>query len=465
MRPTSLIWLSVLFSAGACTCLEDGGGSGGGSGGGGTSGAGGGGALEPPREECLLDQEDPTPELMEAAYRALVENSQEGVSEAPLTPKGCMFARRTVVGGKVKAFAILRNMGTEFPFFPLDGGFETVTVAPLARWTIDLNGTTLGEIDDDGNASIDVQTEEVVDSANVLQRSVRTRFVTAPLVAPRLAERLTITRISPTRLSLTHERQEGSSLQVVRAFDYEPRQKACSFANTPDTDVPCMPLDKAEVTARMVAGLAKGVSCMKKGDLKTGETLDAVGKAFARGFELTCYVGNETEAQVDTGTFKADGKIQLYVNRGLLEPGCDPNRVASTLFHEAMHLVIGGHDPYDDIAKPNALANDNSDPVRACEALCFGAAPTRCNCAVCLGAKACDPRCAGLAKCVVRPPDGGQAVMSEAVGAECRNPAYAGAMGSSPGTWHTTMMDCRSSCAHGSTQCKSKSVSCDPSCN
>jgi hypothetical protein len=33
------------------------------------------------------------------------------------------------------------------------------------------------------------------------------------------------------------------------------------------------------------------------------------------------------------------------------------------------------------------------------------------------------------------------------------------------GTWHKTMMECRSACAYGMSSCVSKSVSCDPNCN
>jgi hypothetical protein len=57
----------------------------------------------------------------------------------------------------------------------------------------------------------------------------------------------------------------------------------------------------------------------------------------------------------------------------------------------------------------------------------------------------------------------GMATMSEAVGALCQDPAAVPAK-QKKSTWHTTMMDCESSCGFGPAQCKSYSLSCDDSC-
>jgi hypothetical protein len=452
--------VALVLSTAACTCSSDGTGTGGGAGGG--SGGGGGGATL--REDCLLDSEQPTAALIEAAYTDLVVNAREGTSEAPLTPKGCMFARRTVTGGKVTAFALMRYLGYEGALLPLDGGFENVTEAPIARWTIDLNGTTLGELDDDENQVIDTQTTEVVDSAGVLQSYVRTSWDAQAFSTPVLKDRFTLTRVGADRLSLRQERAATGGTEVVRAFEFPQKQHACLDGTGPDTDVMCGPADKEIVTTLTMLAMEKGMTCMAKQSQPMGAQLaEAFGKLMSRGFNLGCYTGGESEASVDTGVYNANGTIQLYVNRGLLE--CDGSRQMRTIFHEFMHLVQGGHDPYDDIEKPGPKAYTYSDPVRACESLCFDDLPTKCTCAACLGVKTCDPRCTNMDSCVVRPNDGGVATMSEAVGAECRNPAYTGATGSSAGTWHLTMMECNSMCSYGAFNCKSKSVSCDPTCN
>jgi hypothetical protein len=451
--------LALVLSTGACTCSTDGTGTGGGAGGG--SGGGGGAAAH---EECVGDAELPTAALIEAAYRDLVVKAREGVSEAPLTPKGCMFARRTVTGGKVTAFALMRYLGFDGALLPLDGGFETVSAVPIGRWTIDVAGTTFGELDDDENHVIDTETKEVVDSAGVLQSYVRTSWDAQPFATPVLKDRLTITRVGADRLSLREERAITGGTEVVRAFEYPQKQHACLDGTGPDTDVMCGPADKDIVMTITMLAMEKGMGCMASQSQPMGAKLaEAFGKLMSRGFNLDCYTGGESEASVDTGAYNADGTIQLNVNRGLLE--CDGNRQMRTIFHEFMHLVQGGHDVYDDIPKPGPLSNTYSDPVRACEGLCFDAAPTKCTCAACLGTKACDPRCTNMNSCVVRPNDGGVATMSEAVGAECRNPAYTGVAGSTAGSWHLTMMECNSMCSYGAVNCKSKSVSCDPSCN
>ena len=417
------------------------------------------------REDCAFDTEQPTAALIEAAYTALVVNAREGTTEAPLTPKGCLFLRRTVTGGKVTGLLLLKHLGYESGLATLDAGFEVVTEAPIARWTVDLTGTTVGELDDNEDQVIDTEMREVVDSAGVMQSYSRTKWDAKPFQAPTLRERFTISRVSADRLALRQERTTTSGTDVVRAFEYPQKQHACLDGTGRDTDVPCAPGDKEAVMTASMMALTKGMTCMKAQSQPMGaELAEAFGKLMTRGFELNCYTGGQSEASIDTAAYQQDGTIQLYVNRGLLQ--CNGARQTRTIFHEFMHLVQGGHDPYDDLPKIDALSNDNSDPLRACEALCFDAAPTKCNCAVCLSVKACDPRCASLNRCLFRPSDGGVATMSEAIGAECRNPSYTGdPMTSVAGSWFRTMMQYRSACAFGVGECKSKSVSCDPTCN
>ena len=423
---------------------------------------GGGGATL--REDCAFDSEQPTAALIEAAYTDLVVNAREGTSEAPLTPKGCMFARRTVTGGKVTAFALMRHLGYEGALLPLDGGFENITEAPIGRWTIELNGTTLGELDDDENLIIDTQTAEVVDSAGVLQSYVRTSWDAQAFATPVLKDRFTLTRVGADRLSLREERAATGGTEVVRAFEFPQKQHACLDGTGPDTDVMCAPGDKEAVMTATMMAMARGMSCMSSQSEPMGAKLaEAFGKMMSRGFSLDCYTGGESEASVDTGVYNTDGTIQLYVNRGLLQ--CDGTRQMRTIFHEFMHLVQGG-------TTPTTKSRSRTSPRTRSRTRCARAsrcasaarppsAPARCA----WGSKTCDPRCTNMDSCVVRPSDGGVATMSEAIGAECRNPAYTGVTGSSAGTWHLTMMECNSMCSYGAFSCKSKSVSCDPTCN
>jgi hypothetical protein len=141
--------------------------------------------------------------------------------------------------------------------------------------------------------------------------------------------------------------------------------------------------------------------------------------------------------------------------------GCEnAGFVNSTIVHEMLHFTRGPHEfDLDGVQGPfGPRAAAYSDPMRACEALCYGdsAVKTKCSCARCLGVKACDNRCAGLPSCRVGSPDGGAPTMSEAVGSHC----------AATNTWYSTMASCSgaSGCPGGKSGCKSYSVSCDPGC-
>ena len=91
-----------------------------------------------------------------------------------------------------------------------------------------------------------------------------------------------------------------------------------------------------------------------------------------RGFILKCYTGSGSAGGFDFGELSG-GRLTISVNVESLSCSTD-TYVKSTMFHEALHGIFGGHDPYGEAILPtsNPWAYTYGDRLRSCEALCFG---------------------------------------------------------------------------------------------
>lgn len=168
-------------------------------------------------------------------------------------------------------------------------------------------------------------------------------------------------------------------------FDASTRQRqtlSCyqpAPAGASDT-VPCGKTD-AQLRALVHDAIASYVSCLSAygsfsmaqlevfllDDIKTDEM-------FIECFRDKNYFG---EAQSATDT--------LRLNVDMIS-GCETSSsfINSTIVHEMLHFTRGPHE-FDNPAGHGPRAAAYSDPMRACEALCYGTLKTKCSCARCLG--------------------------------------------------------------------------------
>ncbi len=411
--------------------------------------------------------------LFQATLRPLTE---DGVFEIPLSATGRVRLVQTVEGGKLTRLSVRKAWG----FLISDGSRSVEAESEFSdeRFT---DTSMRGEYFRD----LGFYFPEVV--APRSQRLLETLEVELDGSGRML--RQVVREFSEGRLSLEVE-QTAVGTDQIRSVARAGRNGATELiwdttgsakmfspvcgplrSGTPDSQVrDCTATELAQIQEELLGGLEQGKACIER--VEEGSTPDLgaidglVERVKKKEGAIKCYTGGESAGYISrnsSGPGSALGAT-LNVNVGMLSL-CDSSFRRSTLFHEMLHLVRGPHDEADEqvfelpAGAIGPLTAALTDPIRACEELCFGdpARVTRCMCAKCLGTKACDDRCRGLPSCVVRNA-AGVAVSSEAVGSMCYDPS-----GVNSPSWHGTHMACTSVCSGGRT-CKSYSVSCDDNC-
>jgi hypothetical protein len=452
---TVLVITAAMYSS--CSCLD----AGSGGSGGGTGGEGGGSDTPDFLDagihfQCANLNRFDQP-LIDATASALQPPLADGTAEVGLEDAGCWRLTRTVSGGELTALDIKRFSGEGD--FVIEGENLRIFEKPdyvLVHW----DGTKL---------SIDADLDRFAEHETTLDVG------TSGLVKLETVDYSPSTKLVRRRLTFTpsgtagqmHNKDEtlvGGAL-VAREWDSAALQKqlgppTCMFQNVSE-EVPCP--DPQAIKQQLSDAILEGAKCMQGMDNPLSDDfvkLMILRNQIASRVDVHCTrqtAGNQYAAAVDTS--RPGGRIPLYVNAELAT--CGTTYANSSLFHEFIHLITGGHDDalldrYFNMGMLLESEYTYFDRMRSCEAMCFGTKlKTRCACARCLRTTTCDPRCDSMGSCIQRPSDGGMAVMSEAVGAVCH---------SGQGSLHKTMAACASACSGGAMSCESKSLSCDPTC-
>lgn len=250
----------------------------------------------------------------------------------------------------------------------------------------------------------------------------------------------------------------------------------------------CSAADAAALDQAMADMVARAMDCLGRApsspdssstSRELAQSFEAWASASMARVEWFCFPPGSAEK----GEWTANNQLQAGPIQIAAQPGVSD--LGATLFHEIMHAVQGSHsrsarrleeNVNDAVSRGDRAAYERwrtmlsySDPVYACEDLCFGGANdrNRCTCAACYGVRPCDEPCSGLSSCVRDTVDGMSVppYASEAVGTSCQ-PA-----GISPSTsqisWYSTLAECQSSCpgaSTGASECTSRSRSCKPNC-
>jgi hypothetical protein len=426
--------------------------------------------LPPAHTECLSQE----PFSLATMVAKRLPPAAEGTSELPLTADGCVRLVRTVQGGQLRELAIRRWSGY-IGFDPglFDGGIPDLTDVELKEleytyvdWKLAPDGSLEARFNLDGTDTIDARLSESY-AEDRIARQEFTRFTRS---SGEPVERRTLSAAGEAMVHYKVERAQSGPLTTVAEFDASrfQRQNIGCYSKAPmapsDT-VPCSDEFKQKVRDQLRMALERSVQCFEK--YEDGWSIEQFRiylfqEMYGNDIEVECFQSDEYVGEMDVGSRGP----KLRINAEIFK--CEqPDYIDATLFHEVMHRIRGPHDVNDNeldgrLNGFGARSNAYTDSIRGCEELCFGTIKTACSCAACFESDTCDSRCSELPGCIVRDPMG-NATMSEAVGALCRDPANVPAE-MKKSTWHPTMMDCESSCAFGAAQCKSYSLSCDDNC-
>lgn len=448
-----LVVLVAVMSVSGCECLFGGYGPGfpiGGTGGGFVAPAlVDGGELVAAHQQCSITPEQLSPDALLATPRGPAVN--DGFVETPLSPGGCFVRLDEYRAGRRVGVSIRQYFGF---LVPVDATQQTYTdkVAVYLDVSLAADGSVHALMDLDGDGTRDADITEIR-SNGVLHSRTATRYDSGN---GNVIHRETMAISDLDHQHFKVEDLVAGALTVVTEFDAPTRQRqtlSCYQprpAGTSDT-VPC---GKSDAALRQLvhAALTSYASCLSGYGTFTFARFEAfmLDDVKANEMNIECFRDSNYFGEAQS----ANDTLRLNVD---MVSGCENSTFStSTIVHEMLHFTRGPHEVEKPAGPYGPRAAAYSDPMRACEELCYGTIKDRCTCARCLGTKACDSRCSSLPSCVFRP-DGGAATMSEAVGAHC------------PGTntWYSTMAACNSaSCtnAAGESTCKSYSVSCNKNC-
>lgn len=421
-------------------------------------------AQDPSKEPPTFDHDIRSPELSAAvtAYAA-------GATDIPLSPSKCTRLFVTREGGRVVAETLVRG-----PFQPtLDPATSELVYRPaaLARWTYGA-AETLATGDYDGDGFAEARLRVVPE-----KEAVREERAPNDVVITR-----TTAKVAPEGgvVEVTREELEDGQLRPKRVVRASLLQRACNPPQkkppppTPPSGVwqgptrACTGAERDQISKLVSTALQKGTGC-----------LFAAGMRAESDQVLLTYLRNEArfdcsdDPKIDFWAANESGymnffpgKIRLIFNTRMF--GESQAFQEGTVGHELFHFFDVHDGDLEAAADESQLRM--SDPVYACEALCFSSKPTTCHLAACqqkkLSTRWKNQSCDGTLKQddvykVERARGDGVTISScssgQQVGSLCRSKTNGTEV-----QFCTTDAECAAACAGGT--CESKSLSCLPDC-
>jgi hypothetical protein len=158
----------------------------------------------------------------------------------------------------------------------------------------------------------------------------------------------------------------------------------------------CTPEQDAHLRNRLRNAWRTGMSCFDQYKA-TDLGMDLAFNLAVRDVEFGCSYKDPCEAHLDPASYRdPTAPIHIDVDYGCFTTQLSDYEQAKTLFHELMHVLVGGHN----LNNQTYSRYEEADRTTACENLCFGPDPTsKCSCATCLGTTTCDQRCSIHPEC------------------------------------------------------------------
>lgn len=423
-------------------------------------------------EEWSKDPTQPPPEFDHEMSGALITAAAgayaSGANDIALSPSKCTRLLVTREGGKVTAETLVRGPFT----IDFDQAKGDIVYKPtsVARWAYTDEGERFAaDYDGDG---FDESRLEVVYG----KKAVREEHAAG---SDQIVERTTST-IAPEGgvVEAKTEQLVDGQLVVTRTVTAPMLQESCNpVQKKPPPPTPpkgawegptraCTTQERDQISKLISTALQKGTGCLFAAGMRAQS--DQVLKTYIRNearFDCTDDAKLEMWAANESGYMNFfPGKIRLIFFSGLFSQsqGFQEGTVGHELFH-----FFDVHDP----EMEKAATEDQlrmSDPVYACEYLCFGSKPTTCHLAACQQKKLSTgwkgKSCQGNLKQddvykIEKARGDGVSIQSCSggfqVGALCRGNAQGDIQ------FCTTEAECNAACG---SPCESKSLSCLPDC-
>lgn len=421
-------------------------------------------------EEWAKDPSQPAPtfdhEFGAAELAKAPSTYASGAAEIVLSPSKCSRMLVSREGGRVVAETIVRG-----PFTAgYDGGAIVYRPAAIARFTYSNDGEQLsadydGDGFDEARIAVTYEKEAVLEerapSDVVLSRTTAIVAASGGVVEVKREERIdgVLTEKRRTEAGLLQRScnpvQKKPPPPTKATGAYQGNTRACTDA------------ERTAISGLISTGLQKGSGCLYAAGMRAQS--DLVLKTYIRSeakFECTDDAKEGYWAANETGYMNLfPGKIRmLFFSKLFSQP---QSFQEGTVGHELFHF-FDVHDPDLEAAASEPQLR-MSDPVYACEYLCFGKNPNTCHLAACQQkklstswkGKSCDGTMSrdDVYKIEKARGDGvsiASCTMGQQVGALCRSKT-----GGAEVQFCTTEVECATACG-GS--CESKSLSCLPDC-
>jgi len=375
------------------------------------------------KEDYCSSQDAITSSSLETARTAL----EAGATAVSLSPAGCVTYSRIMSGTMVT--------------------HEELTVSD---WTMEIWDHTANESLGMRDADLDgfFEWRSTVDRGP----SVTDGFIITSIYSPTTTyqvRRETYERLSEEIMDVLWEEDTGDGFIAVGDFETSATDSYSQTLPSSFTLAQSEPLDQATsagacssdqlnlILQRMAEGVQQGISCMY-GHGRPDLAAKIAHNYATRKFLISCE-SCPAQAQITVWP-DPTMPVVLTLCEGFFNG--DANWQRSTLFHELEHLSEPPHDPTIEDQAGDAVWE--VDPVYACESMCFNPTATKCSCATCLKAKACDSRCSTLKAC------------NPQMGAKCLCPDRK--------KWYDTFAQCAVDCPSGIScwwaTCKNYDVSC-----
>lgn len=424
-------------------------------------------------EEWAKDPSAPPPEIDHeidgASLTAAVAAYASGATDIPLSKSRCTRVFVTREGGKVTSETIVRA-----PFTPsVDPATYAVVYKPasIVRWSYTADGETFaGDYDGDGF-------DEARFRVTYDKEAVREEHAPAN---DAVVARTSAVSAGEGLVEVKTEQLVDGALAVTRTVRAPLVQKACNPAQPKPpppnpTNLPwkgptraCSPTESDAISKLVSTALQKGSGCLYAAGMQNES--DQVLKTYIRGDAKIECIDDQSQGfwAANDGGYMAfhGGKVRLIFNSQLFTQS--QSFQEGTVGHELFHFF----DVHD--ADLEAAADESQlrlmDPVYACEYLCFGNKPTTCHLAACqqkkVGTSWKGKSCEGTVKRddvskIEKARGDGVTITScssgHQVGSICRSKTNGTEV-----QFCTTDVECAAACAGGS--CESKSLSCLPDC-
>jgi hypothetical protein len=306
---------------------------------------------------------------------AAIAAARTGSTDVALTPGGCATIHRDLRSGKAVSQTLV---------------IEGVTVA---NWQLAADNVHVDwDLDRDGFAETRIDSRVHGGQRQQVQYDPKTHVTLGRRVVTDLGTDDQVEIQTP----VSNGQDWNTATAYISSHDEDYSRALVDPSTAPAAelaDASCTPAQVAHLASVLQHAYDTGMECLNHYNSELTTTLAF--QLIVRDVDFGCTY-TACRAHLDPLSYR-DETVPIHID---VDWPCFSNlsdyEQASVVWHELMHLLLGGHDGNN----KGFPRYSERDRVVACERLCFGPNDyTKCTCATCLGANTCDSRCKQLSDC------------------------------------------------------------------